>query len=299
MSDVSSIKKNIFPGAHDAIWGAFPWHDGAASPRSSQALAVSVFGTLAIHPARQALIDATLNSVFGWDSAGEDPWRVDLERTLGHSLLGERRPTQVDVLLHNQTSVVMLECKFTEAGGSPCSQPNHRPSGAHQGLRQCDGNYHEQTNPVNGKTARCALSAKGIRYWEHIPTYFDLNADHDYGPCPFAGPAYQYMRNLLAAGEWARRRKKERAAFGLVYVAGEGFPVSAEVADPGSEWNQFIARLRPDSAVAAKAISYQALLQTWRQCLPEDDVLADLGSWVDGKINSHFRGGSRGMLEGS
>lgn len=25
MSDVSSVKKNIFPGAHDAVWGAFPW----------------------------------------------------------------------------------------------------------------------------------------------------------------------------------------------------------------------------------------------------------------------------------
>ena len=248
--DLSSVKKNIFPGAHDAVWGAFPWHDGAASPHSSQALVVSVFGTLAVHPARQILIDAMLHSVFGWESAGDDAWRVNLERTVGRSLLGERRPTQVDVLLHNETSVVMLECKFTEAGGGPCSQPNRRPSGAHQGLRQCDGNYREQTNPVNGKTARCALSAKGIRYWEHIPTYFDLAADQDYEPCPFAGPAYQYMRNLLAAGEWARRRKKKRVAFGLVYVAGEGFPVSAEVADPESEWGQFITGLRPDSPVA-------------------------------------------------
>jgi hypothetical protein len=204
MLDVDGVKKNIFPGAHDAVWGAFPWHDGAASPHSSQALAVSVFGTLAVHPARQ-------------------------------------------------------------------------------GLRQCDGNYHEQTNPVNGRTARCALSAKGIRYWEHIPTYFNLAGDQDHKPCPFAGPAYQYMRNLLAAGEWARRRKKEQAAFGLVYVAGEGFPMSLEVADPGSEWGRFISLLRPNSPVVVKAISYQALLQAWRRCLPEDLVLADLEDWVDGK----------------
>jgi hypothetical protein len=284
MLDVDGVKKNIFPGAHDAVWGAFPWHDGAASPHSSQALAVSVFGTLAVHPARQALIDAMLHSVFGWESAGGDAWCVDLERTLGRSLLGERQSTtQVDVLLHNETSVVMLECKFTETGGGPCSQPNRRPSGAHQGLRQCDGNYHEQTNPVNGKTARCALSAKGIRYWEHIPTYFNLAGDQDHKPCPFAGPAYQYMRNLLAAGEWARRRKKEQAAFGLVYVAGEGFPMSLEVADPGSEWGRFISLLRPNSPVVVKAISYQALLQAWRRCLPEDLVLADLEDWVDGK----------------
>lgn len=284
MFEVDGVKKNIFPGAHDAVWGALPWHAGAASPHSSQALAVSVFGMLAVHPARQALIDAMLNSVFGWGSAGEDAWRVDLDRTLGHRLLGERRPTQIDVLLHNPTTVVMLECKFTEASGGPCSQPNRRPSGAHQGLRQCDGNYREQTNPVNGRTARCALSAKGIRYWEHIPTYFDLACDQDHVPCPFAGPAYQYMRNLLAAGEGARRPKKVRAAFGLVYVAGEGFPVSAEVADPGSEWGRFVARLRPDSPVAVKAVSYQDLLQAWRECLPKDVMLADLAAWVEDRI---------------
>jgi hypothetical protein len=287
MFDVGGVKKNIFPGAHNAVWGAFPWHDGAASPHSSQALAVSVFGTLAIHPARQVLIDAILHSAFGWESAGNGPWRVDLERTLGRSLLGERQSTtQVDVLLHNETSVVMLECKFTETGGGPCSQPKRRTSRAHQGLRQCDGNYREQTNPVNGKTARCALTAKGIRYWEHIPTYFDLARDKDHVPCPFAGPAYQYMRNLLAAGEWARRRKKERGAFGLVYVAGEGFPVSAEVADPGSEWGQFITRLRPDAPVAVRAVSYQELLKAWRQCMPEDEILADLAGWIKEKVHA-------------
>jgi hypothetical protein len=198
--------------------------------------------------------------------------------------LGERRPTQVDVLLHDETSAVMLECKFTEAGGGPCSQPRPLASGGHQGVRQCDGNYHEQRNPVNGKTARCALSAKGIRYWEHIPAYFDLAADQNHEPCPFAGPAYQYMRNVLAAGEWAKRHGKVRAAFGLVYVAGEGFPMSVEVADPQSVWGQFTARLHPDSPVAVKAVSYQALLQAWRQCLPGDEVLADLAAWVEEKI---------------
>lgn len=117
MLDVGKVKKNIFPGAHDVLWGAFPWHDGAASPHSSQALAVSVFGTLAVHSARQILIDAMLHSVFSWESASDDLWQVDLERTLARDLLGEPRPTQVDALLHNETSVVMLECKFTEPGG--------------------------------------------------------------------------------------------------------------------------------------------------------------------------------------
>jgi hypothetical protein len=170
MIDVGAVQGNVFPGAHDAIWQAFPWHSGATSPHSSQALAVSVFGTIAVHPERQTLVDETLRLMFGWDPQGDGEWRVELERELPRSLLGERKkPTQVDVLLQNKTSVVVLECKFTESGGGPCSQTKPRPSGEHEGIIQCDGNYKDQTNAVNGKTARCALSAKDIRYWKYIP----------------------------------------------------------------------------------------------------------------------------------
>ena len=200
------------------------------------------------------------------------------------SLLGERRPTQVDVLLQNKTSAVLLECKFTEAGGGPCSQTEPLSSGRHKGLIQCDGNYREQINPVNNKTARCALSGKGIRYWKYIPACFDLDRDRDYEPCPFAGPAYQYMRNVLAAARWARRHKKTHAAFGLVNVAGEPFPMSSEVTDPQGEWGQFVARLRPDAPLTVAAVSYQGLLKTWRWLLPDDHVLAQLADWVTERV---------------
>lgn len=282
--DISAVQRNIFSGAHDAIWQGFPWHTGAASYHSSQALAVSVFGAIAVHPERQSLVDETLHLMFGWDPQGDDGWRVELERNLPRSLLGERRPTQADVLLLNKTSAVLLECKFTESGGGPCSQAKPLSSGEHKGTIQCDGNYREQTNPVNGKTARCALSAKGIRYWTYIPKYFDLDGHKDHEPCPFAGPAYQYMRNALAAARWAKRYDKARAAFGLVYVAGEPFPISNEVTDPQSEWGQFVARLRPDSLLVAQAISYQRLLETWCRRLPEDQVLARLADWVTERV---------------
>ncbi len=289
MLDIDAVQKNIFPGAHDSIWQAFPWHSGAASPHSSQALAVSVFGTIAVHPSRQALIDETLRLMFGWDPQGDNGWRVELERELPRSLLGERRPTQVDVLLQNRTSVVVLECKFTESGGGSCSQTKPRSSGEHEGIIQCDGSYKEQTNPVNNKTARCALSAKRIRYWKHIPKYLDLDRDKDYEPCPFAGPAYQYMRNLLAAAQLARRKskpeRKVRAAFGLVYVEGEPFAVANEAADPHSEWGQFVARLRSDSSLAVGVISYQRLLEIWCSRLPEDPVLARLADWVTERVD--------------
>ena len=285
MIDIRAVQENIFSGAHDAIWQAFPWHKGAASPRSSQALAVSVFGTIAAHPSRQALIDEALRLMFGWDRADGEDWSVDLERKLPADLLGEPRPTTVDILLQNKASAVLLECKFTEAGGGPCSQTKPLSKGRHRGVVQCDGNYREQRNPVNGRAARCALSAKGIRYWELTPSYFDLANDRDHQPCPFAGPAYQYMRNALAAAQWARRHRLERAAFGLVYVVGEQFPMSGEVTGSETEWARFVARLCPGSPLAVRAISYQCLLEAWCQHCPGDRLLSQLADWVAERVH--------------
>lgn len=286
MIDMSAVQNNIFHEAHDAIWRAFPWHKGAASPHSSQALAVSVFGTLAVHYSRQVLVDQMVQEMFGWELSEDDVWQVDLEVNVPRGLLGERRRTQADVLLQNKTSVVFLECKFTEVGGGPCSQPQPRPSGKHAGLYQCNGNYKMQTNCINGREARCALSAKGIRYWEYIPEYLNWASDQDYEPCPFAGPAYQYMRNALAAACWVNRHKLNRAAFGLVYVDGVQFPMSGEVVDPASEWSQFVRHLRPSSLLTVRAISYQSLLKAWHSCLPHDTVLTELTDWFYGKIRS-------------
>lgn len=284
MIDVKAVQNNIFGGAHDAIWQAFPWHKGAARPHSSQALAVSVFGALAVHPEKQALIDEMVRLMFGWEPSKDDgPWQVGIEETVSSSLFHERPPTQVDVLLQNKAKVVALECKFNEVGGG-CSQTRPRPSGKHKGLIQCNASYREQENPVNGKKARCALSAKKIRYWTYIPMYFDWANDRDYDPCPFAGPAYQYMRNALAAARLARGKEPKRAGFCLVYVKGEQFPMSVEVKDTASDWNEFIKHLRPDAPLEITAVSYQDLLDAWRRCTPGDQVLADLAEWFAQRV---------------
>ena len=109
MVDIGVVQKSIFLGAHDAIWRAFLWHKGAAAPTSSQALAVSVFGTLAVHPERQALISEGLSRMFGWDSQCDHEWEVEPEKRWPGSLMRERRPTQVDVLIQNKTGVALLE----------------------------------------------------------------------------------------------------------------------------------------------------------------------------------------------
>ncbi len=94
------------------------------------------------------------------------------------------------------------------------------------------------------------------------------------------------MRNTLADARWARWHKQKRAAFGLVYVAGEQFPMSSEVADPDSEWSGFVEYLRPKALLTVKGIAYQCLLEIWRRNLPEDEVLAVLTNWVDEKVDA-------------
>ena len=199
-------------------------------------------------------------------------WNVKLEFRVPADMFGEPRPTQLDVLLENDTVVVVLECKFNEVGG-PCSQPPE----------QCNGRYEMQTNPRNGKQARCALTGKGVEYWRWIPRYFVLNNVQSYDPCPFAGPAYQYMRNLLVAGRMARWNKR-RGAFGVVYVEGERFPMTVEVTDANSEWGRFHNLLRSDCVVSVAAISYQELLELWCKAHPTDTTLYELAKWVHQKI---------------
>ncbi len=92
-----------------------------------------------------------------------------------------------------QSAVLLIECKFPEGGGT-CSQTKQRA-----GKKQCNGNFSEQVNPVNGLKSRCALTVKGIRYWKNIPAMMELDADIDHSPCPFAKDTYQWMRNAVLA----------------------------------------------------------------------------------------------------
>ncbi|MEY9560131.1 hypothetical protein ABIA26_002473 [Sinorhizobium fredii] len=104
-------------------------------------------------------------------------------------------------------AALVIECKFTEPGGK-CGQPAR----SHLGKPQCNGNYVEQDNPTSGVRSRCALAAKRIGYWEYISKVFALGAAIDYAPCPFAGEAYQWMRNAVLAAAIGEHRKLHTAA---------------------------------------------------------------------------------------
>lgn len=282
---ITAIQANLFPESHQAIcnWVSFPWHKGASGQpdthklNSSQALAIDVFGTIMTREERSSILNH-LAEALGFPQSKH--WNLRLEWVSTSNPLREiNQHTQVDVLAESEDALIFFECKFTETDGGTCSQPKPLVKGAHKGLVQCNGNYALQTNPVNGKINRCALSAKGIRYWEMIPEVFRYNAGTDCSPCPFAGPWYQWMRNMTNAYAIAQESGR-RAAFCLVYADAPGLPVADMV--HSDQWQAFLSQTRP-GRISAQAFSYQELI-TMISDMDKSPVWPQLAKWVVNKI---------------
>lgn len=281
----TSILANLFPGAHAAVqpMNKFKWHSSSGERydswkvQSSQALAIDVFGTLAVSDTRDVILDGWATEL-GLPAGG--PWSVQLEWHDPNDNLNERQPTWVDAVAQSPHALIFFEGKFTEGDGGRCSQTQPLRTGPRQGQRQCDGRYMFQTNPATGTEARCALTAKGLRYWEYIPQVFDYAADQSYFECPFAGAWFQWMRNLT--GCYAAARASGRApAFVLAYADGPGLAMAARVRS--TEWARLQNRLQP-GAITLRAWSYQDLIRLAQAAVPEDPAWPALARWVDEKI---------------
>jgi hypothetical protein len=278
----AAVEANLFPAALPAVepWNEFGWHGPeTALITSSQALMIDVFGTLQLSPKRDQII-GHLAERLGLPTAG--PWTVKMESGDPQNLVMEGPGiTEVDVDLQSTHAVIFCECKFHEPSGAKCSQRKPIGKGANKGLLQCNGNYAMQTNPANGLNSPCALTSKGTRYWEIIPRIFDYAAEGEHRPCPFAGPWFQWMRNLTCAYEVAGHSGR-RAAFLLAYADGPGLPVSNWAKSP--RWQEFAGHLRPE-AIGVGALSYQAILQLARETAPEELIWSELTQWVENKIS--------------
>jgi hypothetical protein len=289
------IRANIFPAAHGAIhsWDAFPWHcdrnrqPTAHLPWSSQALAIDVFGTISKLDARDRIVSSWMDSL---DLPAGSAWDICLEWRVPKSILNETRPTQVDAAARSERNLVLFECKFTERSGGSCSQPVPMTKGRAKGDSQCSGSYTRQRNPLNGIEDYCALSGKGIRYWDWIPEVIGYDRSQSHVPCPFAGPTFQWMRNLVSAAAAARIGDRQ-PAFVLVYAGESGsdhFSVAREVRSEG--WKTFKERANQGS-VSLRDTSYTDLLDTAITAVIGADVttLKELRAWVKVKESAAIR----------
>jgi hypothetical protein len=282
------IRANLFEPAWPAIgsWDAFPWHTDAHGniqahkPHSSQALAIDVFGTIKLSQYRDLILGRLAERV-GLDSVG--PWNLSLEWCSPLNELHEKRQSQIDAAATSSRVLMFFECKFTESGGS-CSQTEPLTKGRHQGLIQCNGDYQLQTNPVNGVSSKCALTGKGIRYWDVISRIFPYSPSMDCSPCPFAGSYFQWMRNLTACVESAGTTSK-RAAVIATYAEHPKLEMAQLVAS--SSWRAFEESVC-QRLITFSSISYQTIIDLVEATLEDlPDEVAKwrlLRRWVEHKI---------------
>lgn len=286
--ELLAIEANLFPYARSIVRGrpTFPWHrdrGGAVTAsrlESSQALAIDFFVTIDALASRDAIVNAWMADLKLPVGA---PWKLDVEVLVPGALLGEPRRTQVDAVATGSRSLVLFECKFTEPDGGCCSQPVAIRRGANRGAKQCNGTFADQINPVSGIRSRCALTGKGIKYWEIVPEVLDVDPTRDYQPCPFAGGWYQWMRNLVSAFAMGRDCGRP-AAFVMTYTDGP-FPMARKVTT--DDWAELNA-LAEGRTVPLRTTSYQRLHTLATSAASESDqpVLDELRAWIERKAKA-------------
>jgi hypothetical protein len=275
-----AVEANLFPAARPAVdpHDAFPWHgDGihTAKRHSSQALAIDVFGTLSQSPQRDGILNALLTGL--GLQAGSD-WQVQLEWRDPARRLWEPTRTQVDALARSDRHLVFFECKFTESDAGRCGQ-----TGSSGGGVRCDGNYHPQVDAASGTRYHCALTAKGIRYWDVIPRLFAYDRHGAYEPCPFAGPWYQWMRNMVLCSEVAATEGLQ-PVFVVAYADAPHLPVAKMIRSRA--WGEFMAQVRQD-AMAVRTLSMQSMVLTAQAAVAgsaETQTWRELDAWVQAKV---------------
>jgi hypothetical protein len=167
-------------------------HKWFRSMNSSQALALSVLGNLAIHDQLDLLVEIE-------DEEGHYPFHggqttssnFQMEYKISH--FHEPRRTSLDGFFSGDYQIA-TECKFTETEVGACSRPRLSPSDSNYLVEHCDGTFSKQ----RGRQNRCSLSEVKIQYWDFIPHLFNWDSSRDMAPCPLL-KNYQLVRNVLAA----------------------------------------------------------------------------------------------------
>jgi len=276
---IQSIKDNLFKRSIEAIddYTKFDWHNyngviDTDKINSSQALAIDFWGCLKLSPYKNKII----NDIFNKNCSN---WKVIFEYA-NKALLSEITPTQIDVILESETFAIIIESKFSEANGGHCSQTKkttYHPF-------QCNGNYEEQVNPVNGINSKCTLTGKKILYWDYIDNLTTFNKKANYSPCPFRKEEFQWIRNICFADAYGKYRNIATESY-LVYYKSDKCPISRKV-----ENQTYLGRLKGNikNPKSFQPISYNDLLSIVISSLDsknsdEQQIWIELQEWMKKK----------------
>ena len=229
-------------------------HDHAAHLRSSQTFAFNLF--LPFRDGARGRLGERLGEILGLEL---DIDRIQFEWVPPGPLLcelaGERpgtgeHATAVDVVLWCRLAggghgAALVEVKLAEAGFSRCRGRGH-PDNARKDVCRSPGRFFEESDACFVRKPPGKLRHR--RYWDLFAARHgslrDAFPGADTGaPCPFAGPAYQPMRNLALA------RALEQDAYSTVTRA--WFVLCAHDDNPqiAEQWAAW-AKLLPDPAMA-------------------------------------------------
>lgn len=181
------------------------WHS-PQSEQSSQVFCVSVFGSLRQVADGQQILQALLTGHFPKIGL-TGPWQLLLEHSDRDVLdeSGRVTPTSLDVFCRSDSAAVCIESKFivdAREGFGCCSQYP----------KQCGGYYGPGSDLKTGTSAHCRLEvadgARGARsYWRKGRPLFQkrvFETQVSGQVCPFRGPHFQLMRNVLFAASSGR-----------------------------------------------------------------------------------------------
>jgi hypothetical protein len=262
----AAAKANLYSGAlqHIADWKPGRLEKRSYVPWSSQALCISVWGTLDGHPSQ----DAVLGEISAAAGVDIDLTSAKIEcevRTL-HELLNEvggGTPTSRDVVITAPSAVMVVESKFTEPL-SVCSQPRTSmpdlTDANGQPAHNCSGNLVQGSDQKTGTAAPCRLTVwdgrrRPRRYWDIAAGLFNPGAlDPPQIPCPFRDSNYQLMRNLCFAAAFAQR--DHLPGFGLIIANVARAKNSAKTAEEVAAFQEL---LRPEVAGRVGSITYERI----------------------------------------
>jgi ADP-ribosylglycohydrolase len=168
-------------------------HKWYRSMNSSQALAQSVLGNLAVYGSLHHLSELKDDEgldLFGKAQVSSENFAMEFRV----KYLGEPRSTSLDGYISGDYRVA-IECKFTEAEVGTCSRPGLKPTALTYKREYCNGTYSFQ----RARKERCSLTEIGVLYWWYLPKLFKWKYDSDLFPCPLH-KNYQLIRNILSIG---------------------------------------------------------------------------------------------------
>ena len=164
-----------------------------ASMKSSQALAQSILGNLAVYSKLDYLNE--INDEEYNEALLSSASTLSIDFSLEHEVISfeEPRRTSLDAFIKGDYQIA-IECKLAEIDVGNCSRPKLTEKDSNYFTDHCDGSYTFQKN----RNDRCSLTGIGVTYWEYIPKLFNWKSNVDLIPCPL-NHNYQLVRNILSA----------------------------------------------------------------------------------------------------